>query len=58
MREAVSEAWQEKRETWGQNRKCKRIQEEKSFNNKHKKNYQSWWMVDNITTSYGPKWQK
>ena len=28
----ISEAWQEKRWTWGQNRKCKRIQQETSLN--------------------------
>ena len=42
---AVTEAWQEKRGIWGQSRKCKRIDKEKSLNKKHEKHYQSWWIM-------------
>ena len=51
--------WQEKRGTWGQHRKCKRIHEKplnKNLNKKHEKHYffQSWWMVHNTTARYAP----
>ena len=56
--EKISDAWQEKRGTCGQNWKCKCIHQQTSLNKKHKKHYQSWWIVHNIIALYAPSWQK